>query len=238
MQSIVLAGGAGTRLRPVVADLPKPLAPIGGRPFLAYLLSFLERQGVSEAILAVGYRSGQIEQAFGPRYGNLRLRYSVEREPLGTGGALRQALRLIDRFPALALNGDTYLELDLESMRHAHERASARLTVVVRRMAEIGRYGRVVTEGDRIVGFAAASGEGSGIINCGTYLFAENVLAAPDLPERFSFEKEFLEPRVAALRPLAFETQGYFIDIGVPEDYRRAERELAGREAVRPCDAR
>jgi D-glycero-alpha-D-manno-heptose 1-phosphate guanylyltransferase len=226
MQAIILAGGQGQRLRPVVRDVPKPLAPINGRPFLTYLFDLLQRNGVTEIVLAVGYLGEQIEAAFGSRWGSLALRYSVEREPLGTGGALRQALGLVDRFPVFALNGDTYGEVDLRAMREAHLRAASRLTVAVRQ-TEGNRYGRVAVEAERIVAFAAAPDHPAGLMNCGVYLFAENLLADPVLGDRFSFERDFLEPRARRLRPLAFETQGYFIDIGVPEDFARAQQELA-----------
>jgi D-glycero-alpha-D-manno-heptose 1-phosphate guanylyltransferase len=226
MHAIILAGGQGQRLRPLVRDVPKPLAPIDGRPFLAYLLDLLERQGVTDVILAVGYLGEQIEGVFGSHWGKLALRYSVEREPLGTGGALRQALGMIERYPAFALNGDTYIDLDMQAMRHAHSRAKSRLTVAVRREAPGDRYGRVEVEDGRIVGFASGPQHTAGLVNCGVYLFAENLLADLALTDRFSFENDFLAGRVRTLRPLAFETSGYFIDIGIPEDFVRAQREL------------
>jgi D-glycero-alpha-D-manno-heptose 1-phosphate guanylyltransferase len=229
MQAIVLAGGQGSRLRPVLDDTPKVMAPIGGRPFLACLLEFLASQGIDSAVLALGHRSGDIARAFGPRFGGLALRYAVEPEPLGTGGALRSALAMIDRFPVFALNGDTYLELDYRAMLAAHRAGAALLTVAVREVADAGRYGRVTVAGGRIAGFEPAGKAQAGLINAGCYLFGENLLADPALPKTFSFERDFLAPRAGALRPLAFETNGYFIDIGVPEDYGRAQRELPAR---------
>jgi D-glycero-alpha-D-manno-heptose 1-phosphate guanylyltransferase len=228
MQAIVLVGGQGTRLRTVVSEVPKVMASIGGRPFLSLLLDLLERQGVDEAVLAVGYLREMLMARFGERHGALALRYAVETEPLGTGGALRNALAMVDRFPAFALNGDTYLELDYRAMLSVHEGAKSNLTIALRRMAKNERYGGVTVAGDRIVGFAA-QGARTGLVSAGVYLFADRLLDDPTLPEKFSFERDFLEERVAALRPLAFETTGYFIDIGVPEDYRRAQRELPQR---------
>lgn len=227
-QAIILAGGQGQRLRPVVKDVPKPLAPINGRPFLTYVLDLLQRNGVTDIVLAVGYLSEQIESALGTRWGTMALRYSVEREPLGTGGALRAALGLADRYPVFALNGDTYIDLDLRAMRDAHLRAGARLSVAVRQEAQGTRYGRVRVEDGRILEFDTASDQPVGPMNCGVYLFGENLLADPGLGERFSFEKDFLTPHARALRPLAFETTGYFIDIGIPEDFARAQRDLPG----------
>jgi len=223
MQAVILAGGLGTRLRSVVGDLPKPLAPVAGRPFLARLLDRLERQGFTSAVLSVGYRHESIVD----RHGAIRLAYAIEREPLGTGGGLRAALAMIERFPCFALNGDTLLDVDYQAMRTAHAAARAPLTMALRRIADVSRYGRAVVEDGRVVGFAAAGAPGPGLVNAGVYLFAGNLLDDPALPPSFSFERDFLEPRAATLRPLAFETDGYFIDIGVPEDYARAQRELA-----------
>jgi len=229
MQAVILAGGMGTRLKSVVSDLPKPMAPVCGRPFLGYLLALLERQGITEVVLSVGHLRERIIDALGDRHGGIRLRYAVEETPLGTGGALRAALDLIDAYPAFALNGDTFLELDYRAMERAHRAAGADLTIALRRMPDTGRYGRAKVERGRVIGFEAGGQSGPGSINAGVYLFADNPLRDPVLPERFSFERDFLEPRIAALAPLAFETDGYFIDIGVPEDYARAQRELPAR---------
>ena len=227
MQAVILAGGQGTRLRPVVSDVPKPLAPIGGRPFLAIVLDHLERQGVSDVILAVGYMGGAIERTLGHSHGAIALRYVYEDAPLGTGGALRKALAEVERFPVLAMNGDTYLDIDLDAMVGTHAAAAARLSVAVRHVDDTGRYGRVVVEHGRIIGFSRGKANRPGLINCGVYVFSENLLSRPDLPERFSFEKDFLERHVAEIAPLAIEARGYFIDIGVPEDYARAAQKLS-----------
>ncbi|HUZ74935.1 MAG TPA: nucleotidyltransferase family protein [Stellaceae bacterium] len=229
MRAIVLAGGQGTRLRSMVSDVPKPMAPIGGRPFLAYLLDRLEHQGVTDVTLAIGYLGERIEAVLGARWGGLALRYVVEAEPLGTGGALRQALNAADGFPVFAMNGDSYVACDLADMLRRQRESDARLSVAVRREANTSRFGTVVVADERIVGFASERRGQPGWINCGLYLFGENVLADPALPDKFSFESDFLEPRAAALRPLAYEVSGYFIDIGVPEDLRRAQHELPGR---------
>jgi D-glycero-alpha-D-manno-heptose 1-phosphate guanylyltransferase len=226
MRAVVLAGGRGERLRSVVNEVPKPMAPVNGRPFLAHLLDRLERRGIDDVVLAVGYLKEPIMAAFGERHGKIRIRYTVEDEPLGTGGALRRALSLVDAFPAFALNGDTILELDYAAMRRAHDAAGATLTIALRRVSDASRYGAAVVEQGRLVRFEAGGAAAAGLINAGVYLFGENLLADPSLPERFSFERDFLEARAATLRPLAFETTGYFIDIGVPEDYARAQREL------------
>lgn len=228
MRAVVLAGGQGTRLRSVIDDIPKPMAPVNGRPFLAHLLDRLERQGVDRVVLSVGFRKEAIMAAFGNHYRGIAIEYAVETEPLGTGGGLRQALAMVGGFPAFGLNGDTILELDYRAMLRAHEAAKPPLTIALRRVPDAARYGRAKVEAGRLVGFAArGEGEGPGLINGGVYLFAENVLDDPSLPASFSFERDFLEARAATIKPLAFETDGYFIDIGVPDDYARAQRELA-----------
>lgn len=228
MRAIVLAGGQGTRLRSVIAGLPKPMAPVAGRPFLAHLLDRLERGGVDRVVLSIGYIKEPIVAAFGNRYRGIEIAYCIEETPLGTGGGLRQALAMAGGFPVFALNGDTIVELDYAAMWRAREEAGTALAIALRRVPDAARYGRAKVEGGRLVGFAAR-GEGAepGLINAGVYLFAENLLADPSLPASFSFERDFLETRAATMRPLAFETEGYFIDIGVPEDYARAQRELA-----------
>lgn len=222
-EAVVLAGGLGVRLREAVPDLPKPMAPVAGRPFLAWLLERLERQGVRHAVLAVGYRAEAIERHFGRAFGALRLSYAHEREPLGTGGALRQALRLIGAFPALALNGDSLVDLDLVAMRATHEAAGVPLTMALAQVEDAGRYGRVVVRDGRVVAFEAKGRAGPGAINAGVYMVEAGLLDDPALGERFSFEKDFLEPRVAALPIAAHLAGGGFIDIGVPADYRRAQ---------------
>jgi D-glycero-alpha-D-manno-heptose 1-phosphate guanylyltransferase len=226
MQAIVLAGGQGTRLRPVVSDVPKSMAPIADRPFLFHLLERLERQGIIDVVIATGYMSDQIQRGLGSGHGKVRLRYSVECEPLGTGGALRKALMLVEHYPVFALNGDTYLDLDFAAMRRAHDNAGAGISMAVRPMTDTKRYGRVVVRDDRVIAFAPGEAGTPGLINCGVYLFNDGILAAAGLPEKFSFERDFLEPNANALSPLAFQTDGYFIDIGVPEDFARAQREL------------
>jgi D-glycero-alpha-D-manno-heptose 1-phosphate guanylyltransferase len=232
MRAILLAGGFGTRLRSVVSDAPKPMAPVAGRPFLFWLLDLLASRGVSEAVIAVGYMRQAIIDAVGDRYGSIAIRYAIEETPLGTGGGLRNALAMANGFPAFALNADTMLDLDYREMLENHKRAGARLSIAVRSAPDAGRYGRAIVEDGRLRAFAADGAPGPGLINAGVYLFSENLLVDPALPDAFSWERDFLPSRLELLRPLAFVADGYFIDIGVPDDYRRAREELP-RMAVR-----
>ena len=232
---VVLAGGLGTRLRSVVPDLPKPMAPVAGRPFLAYLLGSLERQGFTRAILSVGYLAGTVRDSFGDRFGGLQLRYSVEEQPLGTGGAIRAAARLASGDSVFAINGDTYASVDYAAMLAQHVASQDVLSVALMHVADTARYGAVETVGSHIERFTERGIRGPGSINAGIYLVERDLLEGLELPERFSFEEEVLRVRLQQLRPAAFFGSGYFIDIGVPEDYARAQRELPGQ--VNPVQA-
>jgi len=226
MHALILAGGLGTRLRAVVPDLPKPMAPVGKRPFLAYLLDYLTQQGVTQVVLSVGYRHETIHEYFGDRCGSLPLRYSIESAPLGTGGAIKKALPLMGDEPFFIVNGDTFVVLDYEAMWQRHLSERAPLTIALTAVADTARYGRVDVVDGVITQFREKGVSGAGLINSGVYLVEPRVLEHAGQSERFSFESDYLYPQVQMLRPLGFETEGYFIDIGVPEDYQRAQSEL------------
>jgi D-glycero-alpha-D-manno-heptose 1-phosphate guanylyltransferase len=225
--AIVLAGGFGTRLRSVVSELPKAMAPVNGRPFLAYVLDGLIASGFDLAVLAIGYRGDQIRQHFGHRYRSLDLRYSVETEPRGTGGGIRLAMEHVRASDFLVLNGDTYLEVNHAAMLSAHMRSGSRLTVAVHAVDDAGRFGTLAIEDGRIRGFREKGRSGPGAINAGVYVLSRELFSGYSLPSAFSFEADFLMPHVDGIGPLAFATEGIFIDIGVPEDYERAQHLLA-----------
>jgi D-glycero-alpha-D-manno-heptose 1-phosphate guanylyltransferase len=223
MQAIVLAGGLGTRLRGVVPDLPKPMAPVAGQPFLAWILDRLADARFERVVLAVGYRHEAIRHHFGPAYRGMPLHYSVEESPLGTGGAIRLAGDQVGRDPVFVLNGDTFLELDYGAMREAHSDLGVELSVAVCRVPDISRYGALKVSHGRIEAFLEKGPGGPGLINAGTYILSRALLESIPPTGAFSFERELLEPRVADVRPAAFLAEGLFIDIGVPEDYARAQ---------------
>lgn len=223
MDAIILAGGLGTRLRGVVSDVPKPLAPINGKPFLEILLRTLEAKGFERATIALGYRGHAIQSYFGHRFGALALNYSVETEPLGTGGAIRLALPQTNSTDVFVLNGDTYAALDFTEMLAAHRQDGASLTVAVKWVSDAARYGALDLAGQHILGFFEKARVGAGYINAGTYIVSRSLLGRDELPLAFSFEADFLKPHIRSLRPLAFEARGTFIDIGIPEDYARAQ---------------
>jgi D-glycero-alpha-D-manno-heptose 1-phosphate guanylyltransferase len=227
MEAVVLAGGFGTRLRAVVADVPKPMAPVAGRPFLELLLGALARKGVRRAVLSLGYKAELIERHFGARYGALDLAYEIEARPLGTGGALRRALARCQGEAALVVNGDTYLDLELAELRQASERTHQPLIVGLE-VPDTLRYGRLRVAQGRLQGFTEKGTPGPGVINTGHYLLPTRLLEGCTLPDPFSFESDFLVPNVERLHFGVFMSRGPFIDIGVPEDYLRAQTELTG----------
>jgi D-glycero-alpha-D-manno-heptose 1-phosphate guanylyltransferase len=226
-EAIVLAGGLGTRLREVVPHMPKPLALVAGRPFLAWILDQLVEAGIARVILAVGYRHELVGECFGRSFGPLQIDYAVEDRPLGTGGAIRNALRASATADVFVLNGDSFVSVDLPAMYAAHDAADVSLSMVIARVDDTARYGGVIVAGDRVTGFSEKRSSGGGMINAGVYLLDRRLFDAFSLPESFSFEKDILAARAGELRPLAFPAEGSFIDIGVPEDYMRAQRMFA-----------
>ncbi len=228
MEAIVLAGGLGTRLAARLNGIPKPMALVGGRPFLEILLGQLQRAGCTRAVLAVGHLHEAIQGHFGASFHGLRVDYAIENLPLGTGGAIRKALAMAGDEPVLALNGDTFLDADYAAMLRFHTAQATRLTMAITRQADSARYGGVVVSGERITGFEEKGRAGEGWINAGSYVLAKSLEWPPSLPERFSFERDFLVPEISRLSPAAFRVDGFFLDIGVPEDLDRAQTELAG----------
>ena len=227
MEAVILAGGRGTRLNSVVTDVPKPMAKIGDKPFLQYSLDHLVSQGVERFILAVGYKYEAVRAFFGQTYQGVPIEYSIEYEPLGTGGALRQAMNRVEGKDFLAINGDSLFKIPLAPLRHFHEQTGAVLTVALKRMSDCGRYGsvRVNAEG-RFSSFEEKRSGVSGAINGGVYLLRRKFLSELNLPERFSFEQDVLENMCSHCPFYAIEFTDYFIDIGIPEDYARAADEL------------
>jgi D-glycero-alpha-D-manno-heptose 1-phosphate guanylyltransferase len=227
MKAIILVGGFGTRLQSAVTDAPKPMAPIADLPFLAYLLTYLIKQGVDHIILSVHYKREQIVSFFGSEYQGVHIDYVVESEPLGTGGAMKHAFSFLSSSdPVFVLNGDTFVKLDFKAMYAQHVLQHARLTFALREVPDCARYGRVVTDDQHIISFQEKGFAGRGYINAGVYLMNRDLFNSFSLPEKFSFEADFIYPYVSALRPRYFKAKDYFIDIGIPEDYARAQREM------------
>jgi D-glycero-alpha-D-manno-heptose 1-phosphate guanylyltransferase len=226
--AVVLAGGLGTRIRAVADGLPKPMLSVCGRPFIEYILDLLIHAGVPSIHLAVSYRRQAIQSHFGTSYRGTRLLYSIEDQPLGTGGAILKCYREHQLRTALVLNGDTLFQVDLDGMVTAHRRANSRITIALRQVSDTSRYGAVTCDSDhRISTFQEKGSAHSGLINGGVYLVDRSAIEDTVLPARFSFERDFIQNNVEALRPLGFISDGYFIDIGIPEDLARARMEIA-----------
>ena len=227
MDAVVLAGGFGTRLRAVVPDLPKPMAPVAGRPFLEILLTVLSRKGFTRVVLSLGYLAEKISGHFGARFGGIDLVYEVEYEPLGTGGAIRQAARHCPGDHYYVFNGDSYLDLEVDAVEARWQQHHVPM-IVARALPDTERYGRLETQGNRVTAFVAKGVRGPGLINGGCYVLGAGTLAQYPAGKPFSIEADFFPLSVKARRFDFFLTQGQFIDIGVPEDYARAQTELAG----------
>ncbi len=225
MEAIVLAGGFGTRLRSVVADVPKPMAPIAGRPFLEILLERLSDSGFSHVVLSLGYQAEVIERHFGGRFRGIHLSYVIEDQPLGTGGAVRAALERCHQDHVYVFNGDTFLDLELASVEALWQRHREPI-IIAREVPDAARYGHLEIRDDHVVRFAEKGRIGPGLINAGCYVLPRQAMAdfAPGTP--FSLEQDFLVPLVARSPLRAFLSHGYFIDIGIPQDYVRAQSEL------------
>jgi len=224
IQPLILAGGEGTRLSQVLPNIPKVIAPINGRPFLFYLLDQIIDAGFREVILCVGYKADQVIRTFGQEYKNLNIQYSIESEPLGTGGALRNALPHIDKW-VLAMNGDSYIDTNIENYINWHFSNNLIASMILAHVLDRSRYGAVILdEKDIIVDFEEkeASG-GEGWINAGIYLFHRRTLEKIS-PMRFcSLEKEIL-PALVREDLYGYRRYNTFIDIGTPTSYSQAQK--------------
>jgi D-glycero-alpha-D-manno-heptose 1-phosphate guanylyltransferase len=226
-EAVILAGGYGTRLRQVVADVPKPMAPISGRPFLEIQLEMLDRKGVGHAVLAVGYLGHMIIEHFGDRFGNLELSYTTESSPLGTGGAMQRALQHCRSDRVFVLNGDTYLDFDFDAADRLWQ-PDHRGIIVARTVPDTSRYGRLAVADGWVHGLVEKGAGGEGVINAGCYVLNRGQLADFDVPPPFSFENDYLARLLPSSPFHLFVAEGLFIDIGVPEDFARAQSLLAG----------
>jgi NDP-sugar pyrophosphorylase family protein len=222
--AVILAGGLGTRLRSAVADRPKVMAEIHGRPFLSFLLDQLFAAGVRRVVLCTGYRGEQVSSYFGESYGPLRLTYSQEPAPLGTGGALRLALPHLDSDPVMVLNGDSFCEADLSAFAGRHRLRGAGATMLLAEVPNTERFGRVKTDPEGLVTEFEEKGgwTGPGPINAGVYLLGRRVIEEIPAGAAVSLEREVFPAHVG--RDLyGYAGGGRFLDIGTPESFAAAE---------------
>jgi len=222
LTAIVLVGGMGTRLQSIVSDVPKAMALIDNKPFLEYLLKFLSGYGVTCAILSVGYKGEIIEDYFGDSFLGMSLDYSKETTPLGTGGAIKLALEKCIDNTILALNGDSIFNIDIRRLFEFHLKNNADITLSLKEMFNVWRSGIIKLNDNRVIEMREKAKAEHAYINSGTYILKRDVFSDFSLPERFSFE-EFLTDNVGNLNISGLPFDANFIDIGIPEDYEKAQ---------------
>lgn len=229
MQALLLAGGLGTRLRSVVDDRPKPMALVDGKPFLYYLTGHLKRNGITDLIFAVGYKGSMIEEYFGDggKFG-IKVSYSYEKEQLGTAGAIKNAAPYINDEYFLVINADTFYDLEYAGLLNIATRENSKMVLVLREIEDSSRYGTVTLDGSRITGFnEKVQGNKNALINGGVYLMDKSLLN--EIPEgKCSLENEMIPLWLnKGYKLSAYINDGYFIDIGIPEDYFRFQKDAA-----------
>jgi D-glycero-alpha-D-manno-heptose 1-phosphate guanylyltransferase len=223
MEAIILAGGKGTRLRELIADIPKPMAPVNDKPFIDYVLNWLKQYPVEKIILSVGFKANKITDYLGDSYNNIPIEYVIEGKPLGTGGAVRYALQKAKGENVLILNGDTYFPIDLNKFFAFHKENNNLFSIALKRMKDFSRYGSVECNENTIVRFNEKKLCPDGLINGGIYLVNRSFIESKQLPEVFSLETDILESDAKTALLKCMEFDDLFIDIGIPEDYLRAK---------------
>ncbi|MFI3297009.1 MAG: nucleotidyltransferase family protein [bacterium] len=228
MDAIILAGGLGTRLRSVVSEVPKCMAPVRDQPFLYYLLNQFKRYEIDKVILSVGYLSEVIYSWIEKEGRNypFEFEFSKEDEPLGTGGAIYKALHLATSSNVMIVNGDTFFDINIDDFSQKHISNNSLVSIALKPMVDFDRYGNVTTDGNTIRAFCEKEYCAKGQINGGIYILNRDYMLSKVFPTKFSFETEFLQPSVEDGKLLGFSFDNYFIDIGIPEDYQRAQIEL------------
>ncbi|MCK5856194.1 MAG: nucleotidyltransferase family protein [Bacteroidales bacterium] len=228
-QAIVLAGGFGTRLQAVVQDVPKPMASINDRPFLDYQLNYLKSFGINHIIFSVGYKHEHISNYFGNDFCGMQIDYAVEETPLGTGGGILNAFQYVNNGAALVVNGDTMFEVNIKDFFQKHKDSKASISLALREIDDVSRYGIVETsDNHRIIGFAEKGEKsGHGLINGGVYLIEKDFFEQNNFKQKFSMEKDGFEKFYNKQNFFGFPYQSYFLDIGIPEDYKKAQDEFS-----------
>lgn len=226
-EAIILAGGLGTRLKDAVPDLPKSMAPVAGRPFLSYVIDYLRMQGIQYFVFSLGYKCEQIEEYLKKEYSTLNYTSVIEEEPLGTGGGIQLAIQKTTSENILIANGDTLFKVKISEIENMHFQNNAECTLALKPMQNFERYGVVETGADEtIISFKEKQFYEKGLINGGIYLINKEKILSRPLPQKFSFEKDYLEKFCSEGRFYGSVHQGYFIDIGIPEDYQKAQTDL------------
>lgn len=223
--AIILAGGLGTRLKDVVKNIPKPMANINGRPFLTYLIDKLLSFNINHVILSVGYKAEIIQDFLGSDYKGIKIDYAVEKEPLGTGGATRLSLSLAADENVLLLNGDTFFDIDLKILESTHKKNNSDFTIALRKTNDCSRYDVIkIDTNNRVTGFIKRNQVNEGFINGGVFILKKNILNR--MPVKFSLETDFIEKNFESKYIFGITFDNYFIDIGIPKDYIKAQKEM------------
>ena len=225
-QAIILAGGFGTRLQTVLRDVPKPLAPVRGRPFIHYILRWLEECGIERVIGCTGYLADKMEAGFRSYAGGLEMTFLREDTPLGTGGAIYRALREVDYGGVFVLYGDTYFPADLSEFQQGAGRLERLFAIALRVVPDTSRFGAVELEGGRIAAMNEKGRSGPGLVNAGLYLLPHDLWQQVPMPGVFSWETDLMEPKAPVLGAAGVILDAPFLDIGTPESYGEAESVL------------
>lgn len=227
--AIILAGGFGTRLQSLVSDLPKPLAPVNHRPFLDYLLDYLSYFGLQRVCLSTGYLSEKISSRYGHAYKGMALFYKMEAQPMGTGGGIRQSMEEMNDEDLFVLNGDSFFDIDLLHFHDLHRKEKAQMSLALRQVENASRYGSIqLGQNNRITAFLEKKEDQQpGLINGGVYILNRKLfLENSPVQKAFSIEKDFFEKQCGQLMIRGFPFDSYFIDIGIPEDYLKAQNDF------------
>ena len=226
MEAIILAGGLGTRLRSEIAELPKCLAPINGSPFINFIIDYLKKQGVNKFIFSLGYKSELVIKHVDGAFPDLAKTYVFEDEPLGTGGAIKKSVEKTTEENVVIINGDTYFDVNISDLSSFHLTKKADCTLALKEMKSFERYGTVeINKENSITAFKEKQYCEKGLINGGIYILNVKAFSKNKFSEKFSFEKEYLEVNVSSHKLFGKAYTSYFMDIGIPSDYRQFEKD-------------
>ena len=227
-EAVILAGGFGTRLKSLVKEVPKSMALINGKPFLEFQLNYLLKFGINKIVFSVGYKNEFIQSYFGSRFKTIAISYAIENEPLGTGGGIKNALKNIEGNEAYVLNGDTMFEVDLLEYYNFHKKKDSKLSLSLRFLEDVSRFGSVETDSEnRITGFYEKNFvKSSGYINGGIYIINRCFYENLNLGTKFSIEHDCFEKIYKTEKLFGFRCDDYFLDIGIPDDFNKAQYEF------------
>ena len=226
-EAIILAGGLGTRLRDVIGQVPKAMAPVNDKPFLYFLLQYLHQQGVRRIVFSLGFKNEIIREWLAEEQPDFEIDWVVEETPLGTGGGIRLALQACKSEQVFVFNGDTMFMVDLNAFSKMHETKNAETSLALKPMLHAERYGTVkINEEFQIASFEEKAFAKQGLINGGIYLINRLQFLEYSLPDIFSFETDYLQQYVGQGLFYGFVSNAYFIDIGIPQDYNQAQTDF------------